>query len=259
MEKDVQTNFEKNDDLNIELIAKLQQLGKENKYQEYLDLLNENLVKVKIKESGEKLLYLPKYLSKDIFIKLGDFKLEEEKNEQRLFLREGIVNKLNKAQRTLPKGYHLTIRDALRTEEMVLGLYHYYFDKKKKQEPNLSDKEIDLWLRNLLAMPDDPVPPGHMTGGCVDVFLSNDNAEEISLEVDSKIVPKEEQKFTFCPKLPKDIKEKRRILYDALTNAGLDNYFREYWHYNFGEAYWAVRRKNKLAIYGIAKSELLQK
>lgn len=259
MEKENDKNIENGNDLDIKLIEKLQKLGAENKHKEYLDLLNENLAKVEIKENREKLLYLPNYLSKDIFIKLVDLKLEKERNERRLFLREGVVKRLNEAQKTLPKGYHLGIGDALRTEEIVLGLYRYYFDKKKKEEPNFSDKEIDLWLRNLLAMPDDLVPPGHMTGGAIDVFLVNDEGEKIPLEIDTKIIPKEEQKFTFCPKLPEDIKEKRKILYDALINVGFYNYFREYWHYTFGEAYWAVRTKNKKAIYGIAKNDLLQK
>lgn len=257
MEENYKTKPE-NEDLDVELIEKLQKLGVENKHKKYLDLLNKNLAKVEIKENGEKLLYLPKYLSKDIFIKLGNLKLKKAKNEQRLFLREGVIKKLNKAQKTLPKGYHLSIGDALRTEEIVLSLYRHYFNKKKKERSDLSNKEIDLWLRNLLAMPDDPVPPGHMTGGAVDVFLANDKGEKIPLEIDIKIIPKEEQKFTFCPKLPADIKEKRKILYDALTSVGFYNYFREYWHYTFGDAYWAVRRKNKKAIYGIARKYLLQ-
>ena len=261
MKGNSKTNFEKSEDeLDTELVGKLQKLGAENKYKEYLDLLNENLAKVEIEESNEELLYLPKYLSQDIFIKLvTDLKLEEDKNEQRLFLRKGVIERLNEAQKSLPQGYHLAIGDALRTEEIVLGLYRYYFDKKKKEEPGLSDEEIDLWLRNVLAMPDDPVPPGHMTGGAVDVSLADDKGEKIPLEVDKKVIPGDEQSFTFCPKLPADIKEKRKILYDALINVGFYNYSREYWHYFFGDAYWAVRRKTKKAIYGIARDDLLRR
>lgn len=250
-------------ELDTELIEQLQKLGEENKYQEYLDLLNKNLEKVEIKECNEELLYLPKHLSKEIFIKPFDPEkiIEVENKEEyrnKLFLRKTIVGWLNHAQTLLPTGYHLFIMDPLRTEKMVWKLYRKYFDKKKKENPELSDKEIDLWLRNLLAMPDDPVPPGHMTGGAVDVLLADNEGKEIPLEIDPKIISKENQKFTFCPDLPKEIKEKRKILYGALTKVGFHNYFREYWHYSYGDPYWAVRRKNKTAIYGIPNKELFE-
>lgn len=252
------------DELDIELIEKLQNLGKENKFQEYLDLLNKNLEKVKIEECYEQLLYLPKHLSKDIFIKpFNSEKVIEVENEKeyrdKLFLRKTIVERLNDAQNILPKDYHLLIVDPLRTENMVWKLYKRYFEKAKKEKPELSDKKIDLWLRNFLAMPDDPVPPGHMTGGAVDIILANNEGQPIPMEIDYKIIPKEKQGFTFCQGLPKEIEENRKILHDTLTKIGFHNYFREYWHYSYGDPYWAVRRKNKTAIYGIPKKELFEK
>lgn len=251
-------------ELDTELIEKLQKLGRENKYQEYLDLLNKNLEKVEIKECNEELLYLPKHLSKNIFIKPFDpEKVTEVENEEeyqnKLFLRKTIVEWLNYAQSNLPRGYHLFIIDPLRTESMVWKLYKKYFEKAKKEKPELSDKEIDLWLRILLAMPDDPVPPGHMTGGAVDVVLADDQKELVPMEIDYKIIPKENQKFTFCPGLPEEIIRRRKILYDTLTKIGFHNYSREYWHYSYGEPYWAVRRKNKTAIYGIPPQKLFEK
>ncbi len=258
-------NFEnKNSELDTELIGRLQKLGKENKYQEYLDLLHKDLERVQIKECGEELLYLPKHLSKNIFIKPYDPEKvrevrDEEEYKSKLFLRKRIIEKLNYAQNNLPVAFYLMIMDALRTEDMVWNLYKYYFDKKRRENPALTDKEIDLWLRNLLAMPDDPVPPGHMTGGAVDVVLVDKQGEKIPMEIDYQIIPKEEQKFTFCPGLPEEIKKNRQILYDALINAGFHNYFREYWHYSYGDPYWAVRRKNKAAIYDIPKKDLFEK
>jgi len=264
MEKIVNKIENSESELNSRLIKKLQKLGEEDKYQEYLNLLNKNLEKVKIEECDEELLYLPKHFSKDIFIKPfnseKDIEVEnEEEYKDKLFLRKTIVEWLNYAQHNLPKDYHLLVMDPLRTEDMVWKLYKKYFDKTKKENPDLSDKEIDLWIRNLLAMPDDIVPPGHMTGGAVDVVLADDHGKPMPMEVDYKIIPKEKQKFTFCLGLPEKIVERRKILYDTLTKIGFHNYFREYWHYSFGDAYWAVRRKNKIAIYGIPPKELFEK
>ena len=49
------------------------------------------------------------------------------------------------------------------------------------------------------------------------------------------------------------IKNNRKVLVEAMASAGFRNYAREYWHYSYGDAYWAVRRKEKVAIYGIPK------
>ncbi len=40
-------------------------------------------------------------------------------DNDRLFLRRSVINKLNQAQKLLPKGYHLMIRDAFRSEKLV--------------------------------------------------------------------------------------------------------------------------------------------
>jgi len=240
------------------LLNKLQKLAEKGKYQEYLKVINKALKKVKIEECNEKMLFLPKHLNKDIFIKPVDLKVPV-KDEERLFLREGIVKCLNKAQKLLPKAYHLLIRDAFRSEDLVWKIYNIYLKELKEQEPNLSDKEADIKVRNFVAMPDDPVPPGHMTGGAVDVVLADDKKEKINLNIDESeesIVTHAEQAITFYPKLPKRVLEKRKILYNAMTKAGFRNYFREYWHYSYGDPHWAVERKQKIAIYGIPSKKL---
>ena len=64
-------------------------------------------------------------------------------------------------------------------------------------------------------------------------------------------MPRKLQAPTFCDGLPDELVQRRRLLYGALTAQGFHNYSREYWHYSYGDAYWAVRRKDKTAIYGI--------
>jgi len=64
-------------------------------------------------------LPLKEYLNKDIQINLCDLKIDNTNNEDRLYLRKSVINKLNKAQKLLPSGYHLMIRDAFRSEKLV--------------------------------------------------------------------------------------------------------------------------------------------
>lgn len=235
-------------ELDTELIERLRVLGDANDYQGYLDLLNKALEQVEVQENNEPMVRLEGALSSDIYIDLTDLKISVP-NDQRLFLRKDIMERLNHAQAGLPSGYHLLIRDAFRSEAVVRALYERYV--ALAQEKGLSAHDADLKVRNILAMPDDPVPPGHMTGGALDVILAHDNHERVPLTVDETVIPRDRQMFTFCPDLPQEVLRERRVLYDAMTNVGFHNYFREYWHYSYGDPYWAVRRKNKVAFYGI--------
>lgn len=250
-----------NQNLDKKLIKNLDTLAKKGKYSQYLKTINKALAKVKVKDCKEKMLFLPKHLNKNIFIKLVDLGVKIS-NKQRLFLREGIISRLNKAQTLLPKGYHLLIRDVFRSESLVWKIYKIYIKELKEREPNISDKEADIKVRNLVAMPDDPVPPGHMTGGAVDIVLANRKKEKINLNVSGShksIISHMEQSITFHPKLPKSILRKRKILYNAMTKAGFRNYIREYWHYSYGDPYWAVRTKEKEAIYGVPNKKFFER
>jgi D-alanyl-D-alanine dipeptidase len=51
-------------------------------------------------------------------------------------------------------------------------------------------------------------------------------------------------------KLPKYIKKNRKIMFDALTKAGMSNYPKEYWHWSYGDLWWAERNQKEYAIYG---------
>lgn len=245
-------------EFDLKLISRLKSLAERNEYKDYLNTLNNALRKVKIKENGEKMLFAPNHLRPDIFIDVSDRNVFVS-NKKSFFLRKGVIDRLNKAQEILPKGHHLLLCDLFRTEKDVWKLYRAYSAELKQRENFLSKEEIDIKIRNILAMPDDPAPPGHMTGGAVDVVLADSNKKRIPLKIDYKKLPREKQMFTFCQELPTRIKKKRMILYEAMIAVGFNNYLREYWHYSYGDAYWAVKRKIKIAVYGIPKENFFEK
>lgn len=236
------------------VINKLQELDKADKKEEYLTYVKDIFKKVKVIENNDPLLPLKEYLDKDIQINLCDLKVIDSNNEDRLFLRKMVIQKLNKVQKLLPKGYHLMIRDAFRSEALVWKLYHLYFNDIKLMKSNLSDKEVDIEVRSRIAMPDDSVPPGHMTGGAIDVVLGDDSDNFIPTRITgTDFINSAEHQYTFCKDLPKEMYDNRMILYNAMTKVGFSNISREYWHYSYGDGNWAAKRKKKIAIYGIPK------
>jgi zinc D-Ala-D-Ala dipeptidase len=56
---------------------------------------------------------------------------------------------------------------------------------------------------------------------------------------------------SFQEKLPQYIQKNRSIMFTALKKAGFSNYPKEYWHWSYGDIWWAKRNKKKTAIYGV--------
>lgn len=237
------------DSLDESFVNEMSHLLKVGKEKEYLTKLDKFLLTVEIKDCGERMMSLKDVLPEDIFIDLVDLKVEIG-GLDRLKLREGVIDRLIQAQKSLPKGMHLVIRDAFRSKAVVESLYKRYIALIIERD-NITENEADIKVRALLAMPDDVVPPGHMTGGAVDVILAYDDKSRVPMEISEDLISRDKQTWTNCEGLPEEIKNNRLILLNAMADAGFHNYAREYWHYSYGEAYWAVRRKNKTAIYGI--------
>jgi D-alanyl-D-alanine dipeptidase len=244
---------EPGDEIDEVLVAELKALSDDE--EAYLAHLNRALATVTTIDNGEPLVKLDAAtLGPRIHLWLVDLGVPAAEVD-RLYLRSGVVARLRAAADSLPEGYSLIVRDAFRSARMIWDLYDLYLQRLRERRPELSDHERDISVRNILAMPDDAVPPGHMTGGALDVNLGDADGKRLDLEVPESKMSRKLQAQTFCAGLPPEIVTRRAILYDALTRAGFHNYFREYWHYSFGDAYWAVRRMRKVAIYGIPRGD----
>jgi hypothetical protein len=101
------------------VINKLKEFDRADKLEEYLDFINNIFKTLKVIDNNDPLLSLREYLNKNIQIKLCNLKIDNIDDESRLFLRKTVIDKLNRAQKLLPKGYHLVIRDAFRSENLV--------------------------------------------------------------------------------------------------------------------------------------------
>src|SRR5918912_3556065 len=94
---------------------------------------------------------------------------------------------------------------------------------------------------------DQPAPPGHCTGGAVDVVLLGPDGEPV--DVNSPAVGWEAA-YTWSDKISPESKRNRMILVEAMLNAGFSNCREEYWHYSYGDSAWAVRVGEKTCPYG---------
>jgi D-alanyl-D-alanine dipeptidase len=243
------------EELDRELIERLENLGMKGDYEAFLSFRNEIFKRVVIKECGEPMVSLSHYLFPGIFIKPVHL-FVRAKDKKRLYLRRSVAEKLNQVQKNLPDGIHLVVRDAFRSERTVEALFKIYSSWWYPPNWFLSKARRKMRARASLALPDKITPRGHMTGGAVDVILADARGRFLQMERWRWFPPREEEKFTFSETVPEEAKKNRRLLYNAMIQVGFDNYFREYWHYSYGDAYWAARRKNKIGTYGIPPESL---
>jgi D-alanyl-D-alanine dipeptidase len=160
--------------------------------------------------------------------------------------RESVAKKFAKARSSVAP-FDIGLREAWRSPERQKFIYDHYFNSL----PPESSLSVRRRRANRFFAPyDQKAPPGHSTGGALDVWLLEANGEPISLNGPG-------QRFrsapTFSTRLPEDVREKRVVLYTAMTAVGFTNCRDEWWHYSFGDAGWAVRIGSPTCIYGAVR------
>lgn len=175
-------------------------------------------------------------------------------------MRKSVYDKLITAQNMLPKGMKLCLYEGYRSLELQQMLFSGYYEKMTKAHPTYNHEQVFTETLKLVS----PVVnldgskniPPHSTGAAVDVYLIDNQGKILDMGIlakdwmqdldgslsktDSKIISKEAQK-------------NRKIMSDVLTKVGFVNFPTEYWHWSYGDKYWAYNKGKKNAIYGTIK------
>jgi zinc D-Ala-D-Ala dipeptidase len=165
------------------------------------------------------------------------------------FLRLRPAEMLKRAQAALRTGIHLRVATALRTATMQMSGWDRYFARMKEENPAWPLSALRRATNKYHAPYDQKAPPGHCTGGAVDVVLVD--AADQPLDVTS---PTEgwDAAYTWSDKLSPEARANRMILVEAMLGAGFSNCRDEYWHYSWGDSAWAVRVGETECPYGWA-------
>lgn len=202
------------------------------------------LDKIPIRECGEKLVNLKDACPGIEF----EYIRSHVKKEKTMYLRERTAGMLWKARELLPKGCSFLLIDAHRPLEVQEKLYWLKFKKVKKKCPNHSYAWLRRKTNEWVAPPDSKSPPGHITGGAVDLTLIDDKGMKLDM-----LSPFKKKSWETNPTFSNSVSEKamknRLLLYNVMTSVGFSNYSQEWWHYSFGDNGWAWRMKEPYAIY----------
>lgn len=202
---------------------------------------------INIKECNEPLVDIKK-LCPNIKIDLGKWRM---KKGEIAYLRKTVAKMICRAEKKLPKGMTFIIGDAWRPQYIQVEIMKCFIKRFSKKYPKWPKNKIVKEVRKYVHPSSGKYASGHMTGGAVDLRLWS-NGKKIPMK-SSKLTYQENAK-SFQPKLPLYIQKNRNIMFTVLKKVGLFNYSKEYWHWSYGDIWWAKNNKKKTVIYEVIKN-----
>lgn len=165
------------------------------------------------------------------------------------YLRRTVAEMLNRAQAVLPPGYRLRAGTCLRTLTMQKGGWDGYFKRMRAEHPEWPLSALRRAVNKYFAPYDQKAPPGHTTGGAVDVGLLDPQNNALDMTAPTKGW---EGAYTWSDKIGPEAKANRMRMVEAMLEAGFSNCRDEFWHYSWGDSAWAVRVGETECPYGWA-------
>lgn len=173
------------------------------------------------------------------------------------FLRRSVLERLQRAQDLLPDGYRLLLSEGYRPYDLQEHYFEGYRRRVLDADPALSNDEAFLAASAFVS------PPGiapHVSGAAIDLTLGSDDGAELDLgtPVDSSPLDSDGACYFAATTISAAARRNRSVLADALTAVGLVNYPTEWWHWSFGDRYWALMRGEQHAIFGPMQSPIVE-
>jgi D-alanyl-D-alanine dipeptidase len=208
----------------------------------HLTLLNK-LIQIPVIDNGEKLVSIRKSCPELV---MEICQLGEQNANRETMLRKTVANMLTKAQMLLPDGYRFKIWEAHRPIEKQEFMRKKYLEQliaaNPKKPKDKLERERDMYVARL-----DIIPP-HLTGGAVDLTIIGPNQKE--MDMGTGYLDFSEETHTHAPNINWLAKGNRKLLLEAMEGSGFVNYSYEWWHWSYGDRYWAYMMNKDKSIYG---------
>jgi len=205
---------------------------------------------IKIIENNEPMVDILKYNNPKIVFSKYYFNMGLFGAIDHCLIREAVASKLNQIAQRLPNGYKLFIFDCFRPIQCHRSLYESLKVRVAKDQGLKDDSDIIKYL-STFATPGftNPLYPSpHFTGGAVDLTIVDNfgNALNMGTEFDdltekayTEFYEIKLQKTKKLDYLENSILMNRRFLYNLMCEENFSNYKYEWWHYDFGNQFWA--------------------
>ena len=164
-------------------------------------------------------------------------------------LRSGVADRLDAAADALPAGLQLLIIEGYRPPRLQREYFDSYLRSLRSSRPDDDQEELRMLASRYVSPPE--IAP-HSAGAAVDLTLCTEDGQELDLGTSVNANPEESNGacYTGHPSVGEDARSNRAVLAAALGKAGFVNYPTEWWHWSYGDRYWAMTTSAPTAIYG---------
>lgn len=172
-------------------------------------------------------------------------------------MRKSVYDKLKQAQDMLPNGLKFCLYEGYRSLELQQAIFQERYDNLQKVNPQLTHEALFIestkFASPVINIDGSKNIPPHSTGGAIDVYLidTEGNAVDMGIHLDDTY---HDLTGKYCHTHSQAIsvtaKEYRKIMSKVLQTVGFVNYPTEYWHWSYGDRYWAHQLNHAYAIYG---------
>jgi predicted amino acid racemase/D-alanyl-D-alanine dipeptidase len=191
--------------------------------------------------------------SRLISLKESDFKLVFEpsiKKEYYYMVREEVYFKIGLISKILYRqDKKLVIRSAWRSFEHQKQLWDNKVESLRKKYPNKQLVEIEELVSYFIAPQTKSM---HSTGGAVDALIY-DIKEDCILDFGTNkglTIDLNDNCYPYHPHITPLAKKNRKLLIDLFEEEDFVVDIKEYWHFDYGNASWAVEKGENHAFYG---------
>lgn len=186
---------------------------------------------IPVRESGDPVVELPALLGAGIFV------------------RQGVAERLSEAAHGLPTGYRILVVEGHRSPFDQRAIIYRYSAELRALNPGASRARIGQ-LSSRFVAPLAVAP--HVAAAAVDLTLVGPDGLPLDMGTAIDATPEDSSGACYfdASNITPAAREHRRILADCLGGAGLTNYPTEWWHWSFGDRYWALSTGASHALYG---------
>ncbi|WP_130797828.1 M15 family metallopeptidase [Streptomyces otsuchiensis] len=164
-------------------------------------------------------------------------------------VREGLAGRLALARQLLPEGLLLHLSEGYRPVAAQRAIVNSYAARLRAAHPGLDGADLDRLTSRYVA-PVEVAP--HVAGAAVDITLADRFGRPLWMGCELDATPEESDGACYfdAEAIGEEARANRRLLGRVLTAAGLVNYPTEWWHWSYGDRYWAHVTGAAAAVYG---------
>jgi zinc D-Ala-D-Ala dipeptidase len=175
--------------------------------------------------------------------------LGESFGPSRALVRASVARRLVLARDELPPGVGLRVVAGFRTAAAQRAIISSYAAALRIAHPAIGAAELERLTSRFVAPL--AVAP-HVGGAAVDLTLVDSAGRELDLGTPVDATPEQSEGACYfdAPKVSRQARASRELLARVLRGAGLVNYPTEWWHWSYGDRYWALMTGAPAALYG---------